>query len=56
MTKKSESFELAISSFPADIQNIARAVRKMIYNFYPDVVEVVGYNKKILDLEPVQKK
>ncbi len=46
MTNKTESFELAISSFPDEIKHIARAVRELIYKIYPDVVEVVWIQQK----------
>ena len=44
--KNSEEFEQAIQSFSAEIQEIARQTRKLIYNVFPDVVEVVWIRQK----------
>lgn len=44
--KNSEEFEQAIQNFSAEIQEIARQTRKLIYNVFPDVVEVVWIRQK----------
>ncbi|MCG2459970.1 DUF1801 domain-containing protein [Flavobacteriaceae bacterium F89] len=41
-----EEFELAIASFSADIQQLARETRTLVYNVLPQLVEVVWVRQK----------
>lgn len=44
--KSEEQFERAIQSFSEDIKEIARASRELIYEVFPEVVEVVWVKQK----------
>lgn len=44
--KADEKFEEAISTFPEEMQEIARQTRNLIYQVLPEVVEVVWVQQK----------
>lgn len=44
--ENNEAFEQAIQSFSGEIKEIARETRKLIYQVYPEVVEVVWIKQK----------
>lgn len=44
--KTSEQFEQAIQSFPKEMQALARQTRSLIYQLFPQVVEVVWVPQK----------
>lgn len=47
MENKNEEFEKAIESFSEEIKNIARQTRQLIYQIFPNVVELVWVKQKI---------
>ncbi|MEO6904117.1 MAG: DUF1801 domain-containing protein [Bacteroidia bacterium] len=44
--KHNDEFEQAIESYSEEIKEISRHVRKLIYNTFPEVVEVVWVKQK----------